>query len=93
MQFGVSSTDVPPSHRICATVLKLHKLSVLKPRKWLRSKFQPPPTLLLILMHVLFSVNMHAHPIINPLTPNDSYKDRTAPLTSKVAFYIFIQQI
>ena len=31
--------------------------------------------------------------IINPLTPNDTYRGRTAPLTSKVAFYIFIQQI
>jgi len=31
---------------------------------------------------------------INPLTPNDSYSGRTAPLTSlSVAFYIFIQQI
>ena len=30
---------------------------------------------------------------INPLTPNDPYGGRTAPLTSKVAFYIFIQQI
>ena len=29
----------------------------------------------------------------NPLTPNDTYSGRTAPLTSKVAFYIFIQQI
>ena len=29
----------------------------------------------------------------NPLTPNDPYRGRTAPLTSKVAFYIFIQQI
>jgi len=28
----------------------------------------------------------------NPLTPNDPYRGRTAPLTSKVAFYIFIQQ-
>ena len=31
--------------------------------------------------------------IINHFTPNDSYKYRTAPLTSKFAFYIFIQQI
>jgi len=31
--------------------------------------------------------------VINPLTPNDTYGGRTAPLTSKVAFYIFIQQI
>jgi len=30
---------------------------------------------------------------LNPLTPNNSYRGRTAPLTSKVAFYIFIQQI
>jgi len=29
----------------------------------------------------------------NPLTPNDPCRGRTAPLTSKVAFYIFIQQI
>jgi len=30
---------------------------------------------------------------INPLKPNDPYRGRTAPLTSKVAFYIFIQQL
>ena len=29
----------------------------------------------------------------NPLTSSDPYRSRTAPLTSKVAFYIFIQQI
>ena len=34
---------------------------------------------------------LHTH--INLLTPNVNYSDRTAPLTSKVAFYIFIQQI
>jgi len=32
-------------------------------------------------------------PCLNPLTPNDPYRGRTASLTSKVAFYIFIQQI
>ena len=31
--------------------------------------------------------------MFNPLTPNDFYSGRTAPLTSKVAFYIFFQQI
>ena len=31
--------------------------------------------------------------MFNPLTPKDPYRGRTAPLTSKVAFYIFIQQI
>ena len=31
--------------------------------------------------------------VFNPLTSNDLYRGRTAPLTSKVAFYIFIQQI
>ena len=30
---------------------------------------------------------------INLLTPNEPYMGRTAPLTSKVAFYMFIQQI
>jgi len=30
---------------------------------------------------------------VNVLTPNVNYSGRTAPLTSKVAFYIFIQQI
>ena len=30
---------------------------------------------------------------INLLTPNVNYRGRTAPLTSKVAFYIRIQQI
>ena len=31
--------------------------------------------------------------LLNLLTPNVNYSGRTAPLTSKVAFYIFIQQI
>ena len=31
--------------------------------------------------------------LINLLTPNVNYSGRTALLTSKVAFYIFIQQI
>jgi len=39
----------------------------------------------------------HLHTVpklrINLLTPNVNYSGRTAPLTSKVAFYIFIQQI
>jgi len=30
---------------------------------------------------------------LNLLTPNVNYNGRTAPLTSEVAFYIFIQQI
>ena len=34
-----------------------------------------------------------AIPVFNPLTLNDHYSGRTAPLTSKVAYYIFIQQI
>ena len=31
--------------------------------------------------------------LFNLLTPNVNYSGRTAPLTSKVPFYIFIQQI
>jgi len=30
---------------------------------------------------------------LNLLTPNVNYSGPTAPLTSKIAFYIFIQQI
>ena len=35
----------------------------------------------------------HLQAYINLLTPNVNYSDRTALLTSKVVFYIFIQQI
>jgi len=35
----------------------------------------------------------HISLVINLLTPNVNYSGRTVPLTSKVAFYIFIQQI
>jgi hypothetical protein len=35
----------------------------------------------------------HFFTCINPLTSNDPYRSRTATLTSKVLFYIFIQQI
>ena len=35
----------------------------------------------------------HDYILLNFLTPNVNYSGRTAPLTSKVAFYIFIQQI
>jgi len=43
---------------------------------------------------VAFSVRfLSATVLINLLTPNVNYSGRTAPLTSKVAFYIFIQQI
>jgi len=31
--------------------------------------------------------------LFNLLTPNVNYSGRTAPLTSKVAFYIVVQQI
>ena len=30
--------------------------------------------------------------MLNPLMPNVNYSGHTAPLTSKVTFYIFIQQ-
>ena len=49
-----------------------------------------------ILMHSLsagFLCVASDNGVLNPLTPNDHYRGRTAPLTSKVAFYIFIQQI
>jgi len=45
-----------------------------------------------ILVHVDTTFKEHAV-YFNLLTPNVNYSGRTAPLTSKVAFYIFIQQI
>ena len=38
------------------------------------------------------SGNVQLEDEINPLTPNGPYRGRTAPLTSKAAFYVFIQQ-
>ena len=38
-------------------------------------------------------LNQKCFQYINPLTPNTPYRGRTTPLTSKVAYYIFIQQI
>jgi hypothetical protein len=35
----------------------------------------------------------HSCSLFNPSTPNDPYRGRTALLTPKFAFYIFIQQI
>ena len=46
-------------------------------------------TLVTLSLPCSFTIRSH----INPLTYNDDYSWRTAPLTSKVAFYIFIQQI
>jgi len=39
----------------------------------------------LFVMRIIYPLNL--------LTPNVNYSGRTAPLTSKVVFYIFIQQI
>ena len=39
------------------------------------------------------TVFMRQLEFVNLLTPSVNYSGRTAPLTSKVAFYIFIQQI
>ena len=37
--------------------------------------------------------NLYFSGLVNLLTPNVNYSGRTAPLTSKFAFYIFVQQI
>jgi len=39
------------------------------------------------------SIEFVCHPLFNPLKPNNPYRRRTTPLTSKIYFYIFIQQI
>jgi hypothetical protein len=44
--------------------------------------------------HELYELlSTHKPLCINLLTPNVNYTGRTSPLTSKVSFYIFIQQI
>jgi len=45
------------------------------------------------ILSVTWTVNLWELKVLNLLTPNINYSGRTAPLTSKVAFYIFIQQI
>jgi len=50
------------------------------------------PSWLILVFYVLF-VGDRGSTMVNLLTPNANYNGRTAPLTSKVAFYIFIQQI
>jgi len=49
-------------------------------------------------IHMLFNddstrIFIPSNGVLNLLKPNVNYSGRTAPLTSKVAFYIFIQQI
>jgi len=39
-----------------------------------------------------YKLNGKAVTMLNLLTPNINYSGRTAPLTSKIAFYILIQQ-
>jgi len=48
---------------------------------------------MLNLVYIEWPVDKGETKFFNPLTPNNSYSGRTAPLTSKFAFYIFIQQI
>ena len=43
--------------------------------------------------HLLITLLLLTLLYLNPSTLNDLYSGRTAPLTSKVALYIFIQQI
>ena len=52
----------------------------------------PAPQNLSILSHLRHDFRGKKK-VINLLTPNVNCSGRTAPLTSKVAFYIFIQQI
>ena len=66
---------------ICETAFSV--MTVLKKKQTNRLK----------LSDFLRLANTSIHRRINPLTPNDHYSGRTAPLTSKFAFYIFIQQI
>jgi len=55
-------------------------------KAWWKSKLDASPLL-------VTKQNGDLMHFINLLMPNVNYSGRTAPLTSKVAFYIFIQQI
>jgi len=46
-----------------------------------------------LLLHQEHGKCYRSEAVFNLLTPNVNYSGRTAPLTSKLAFYIFIQQI
>ena len=70
-----------PTHYCCIFRLQIQLLSVYCINKKL------------ILPILSLKCNIFKYRSINPLTPNDPYRGRTAPLTSKVALYIFIQQI
>jgi len=67
-------------YRFCAAAESLRPTALLRLMRRLRIRRQGSFTRLYGL-------------VLNPLTPNDNCSGRTAPLTSKVAFYIFIQQI
>jgi len=57
-------------------------------------KFMLPSTIKECMSSCRVSINVCLLKIFfNLLTPNVNYSGRTAPLTSKIAFYIFIQQI
>ena len=79
--------------------MSLHCHKSLKSRSLLSSAFLDELKLRSCLPNVSgYLDTQHTHTaldiyVINPLKPNDPYRGLNATLTSKVALYIFIQQI
>ena len=101
-----SIESMPPHPTFCRSILILSSyLRLGLPSGSLPRVSPPKPCIRLSSPHTYYmprpSHSRFYHPNhigwgvqnINPLKPNDAYRRRTAPLTSKVAFYIFIQQI
>jgi len=61
--------------------------------RYLQGEHKDFPRLQTLITRKLRGIQTYFLPLLKLLTPNVNYSGRTAPLTSKVAFYIFIQQI
>ena len=81
---AICLTTVEKARKTLSQTFVFYRLSVECKNLQIQPKF-------VARLHAIFTMPLIS--LLNPLKPNDAYRRRTAPLTSKVAFYIFIQQI
>jgi len=82
------------SHKIVEHYMQQIKAFVLDKKRCCAFRFTILNTIFIFYLVVSSAATYSLQSsFINLLTPNVNYNGRTAPLTSKVAFYIFIQQI